>query len=210
MNNTLQDNTISRGFTLVEILVVIAIISILIGLLVPTVSYFQYQSRKQSVQSELQRIASALESYNSDFGDYPPSTLNGVKDHEGNDINQGNESLTAFLMTEKNGGPYLDWPADRFQNGDKDRAEENLTGWYFGHNKLLEMEDAWNHPFVYFHSDDYESYKKYRKYRSENGLTFEGKPVKSEETAAYRGKFSFQLWSIGVDGKSGTADDIRP
>lgn len=198
------------GFTMVEVLTVIAIIAILVGLLVPSVNYVQYQSKKTSTQADLQRISKGLESFHSTFGNYPPSTLNGRKDHEGNRINQGAESITAWLMSEKRGGPYLEWPDKRYANTDEDRANQNLTGWFFGHNRLMEMTDVWRNPVIYFHHRDYDHSEPYSTYQRRSGQTVQAQPRKEGKTGAFRGKFSFQLWSMGADGQPGTSEDIWP
>jgi prepilin-type N-terminal cleavage/methylation domain-containing protein len=62
------------GFTLIELIVVIAIIAVLVGLLLPAVSSITKQAERQAQRSALAGIASALEAYESDFGDYPRFT----------------------------------------------------------------------------------------------------------------------------------------
>ena len=63
--------TIRRGFTLVELLVVMGIIALLISLLVPTVTSSLRKARRTRVQAELVSIGTALDAYKTDFGDYP-------------------------------------------------------------------------------------------------------------------------------------------
>jgi prepilin-type N-terminal cleavage/methylation domain-containing protein len=66
-----QGRTI-RGFTLVEVLVVIAIIGILVGLLVPAIMAAQVRARQTVVKTEMQQIAMAIENLKSSVGQYPP------------------------------------------------------------------------------------------------------------------------------------------
>ena len=61
----------SPGFTLVEILVVIGIIVILAGILVPMVTRAMRQAKQTRTAADLQTIASALEAFKGDHGDYP-------------------------------------------------------------------------------------------------------------------------------------------
>ena len=66
----------SRGFTLAELITVIAIIAILIGLLVPTITLIQEIAQKVRQKSQFHGIEFALESFQTDFGDYPDSSYN--------------------------------------------------------------------------------------------------------------------------------------
>ena len=67
-----RSSKMSAGFTLVEILVVIAIVMLLAGLLFPVFSSARESSRSTSCQSNLKQIGLALELYASDHrGKYP-------------------------------------------------------------------------------------------------------------------------------------------
>ncbi len=70
----------SRGFTLAELLTVMAIIAILIGLLVPTITVIQKTAQKVRQKSQFHGIEIALESFRTDFGDYPDSSYNTLFD----------------------------------------------------------------------------------------------------------------------------------
>ncbi len=63
-----------RGFTLVELLTVIAIISLLIGMLLPSLSKARAQAKKVKVQSQLDSIGKGLEMFRNEHKDqYPDS-----------------------------------------------------------------------------------------------------------------------------------------
>lgn len=62
-----------RGFTLVEILVVMAIMAILAAIGISAYGTAQLKARDAKRKSDLQSIARALEMYYSDFGEYPDS-----------------------------------------------------------------------------------------------------------------------------------------
>ncbi len=64
-----------RGFTLVELLVVIALIALLVGLLLPAVQAAREAARRISCQNNLRQLGMAVLNYESAFGCLPPGTL---------------------------------------------------------------------------------------------------------------------------------------
>jgi prepilin-type N-terminal cleavage/methylation domain-containing protein len=60
------------GFTLVEVLVVIAIIGVLVGLIVPAVNIARRSVQRAAIVFEVQSLANAVEQYKTKYGDYPP------------------------------------------------------------------------------------------------------------------------------------------
>lgn len=73
-----------QGFTILEILVVLAVLAILIGIAVPRIKGMQEQANITKAKTELKTIQLAVESYYLNHGEYP-------------DSNGGNE----FVLTSK-------------------------------------------------------------------------------------------------------------
>ena len=90
----------TRGFTLVELLVVIVVLAILVALLLPAINGAIRTSRNAAVQAEINQLATALEQFKSTYGTYPPSR---VYLHESGDYSivngAGSGSLPLFTST---------------------------------------------------------------------------------------------------------------
>lgn len=107
-------NEAPRGFTLIELTVVLAVIVTLALILTPSIANFINDSRKARAQTDIQMIGSAIVSFYRDTGFFP----------------QWNTSVT--------GGPGL--PQARFQvlmSGGNAPLEEQPTQWTTGASGLL-------------------------------------------------------------------------
>ena len=67
--------TVRQGFTLVEMLVVIAIIGVLVGLLLPAVQAAREAARRMSCENNLKQLSIACHNYESAHGCFPPSAV---------------------------------------------------------------------------------------------------------------------------------------
>ena len=70
-----------KGFTLIELLIVIAIILILIAIALPNFLEAQIRAKTTKVEGDLRALATALESYFTDYNQFPP---------DGDDLNPFN------------------------------------------------------------------------------------------------------------------------
>lgn len=107
------------GFTLVELLIVITILVILIGLLVPAVNSARTRVRHTAVQAEINRIASGIVSFKTEYGGEPPST---VQLRETGGTNGANwQSRDRAIIRQL--WPQFNFGANRDINGDGDTSD---------------------------------------------------------------------------------------
>ncbi len=63
-----------KGFTLVELMVVIIILAILTGIAIPSYMALRNRARGTAARAEMSNIATALELFNTDYDQYPPGS----------------------------------------------------------------------------------------------------------------------------------------
>lgn len=102
-----QQNTVQKGFTLLELLVVLGIIALLAGIVGPQVMKHMGASKTKAAMVQVADLSSALDMYKLDVGRYP-STEQGLQAlvEKPGDVNRWN-------------GPYLrksKIPLDPWQN----------------------------------------------------------------------------------------------
>ncbi len=83
-----------KGFTLVELMVVIIILAVLTGIAIPSYLALRNRARIQATSSDMQNIVTAIAIYEADTNTFPATTLGG---------------LTSALQTTPAGaeGPYM-------------------------------------------------------------------------------------------------------
>ncbi len=73
MKSNVKQSNREAAFTIVELLTVMSIIVILIGLLVPALNKVKQYAYEVKQQAQFHSIDAAIELFNSEFDDYPPS-----------------------------------------------------------------------------------------------------------------------------------------
>jgi prepilin-type N-terminal cleavage/methylation domain-containing protein len=201
------------GFTLLEILIVIVIIAILSSLLLWGVTAAIEAAKVSKSEGIVRSIAGTLESYKSQFGDYPPSSLDRFRVRLPNETNNGIETMVACLTSSSRKGwePYRPPDEGLWINADNDRVDRNVTGWYFGDNQLREVSDAFGNALFYIHHSDYAAPQRHHlKYIPHAGAKVQDvKVYQSERTKTFASPGGFQLVSPGSDGILGTDRDIK-
>ena len=62
------------AFTLIELLTVLAIVALLVGLLIPSLTMIRNNAKEAKQKTQLTEIGLALTGFRNDYGDYPPSS----------------------------------------------------------------------------------------------------------------------------------------
>jgi type II secretory pathway pseudopilin PulG len=65
----------ARAFTIIELLIVMAIIIVLAGLILATANYVQKKGQRSRAEAEIAAISAALENYKADNGVYPRDSV---------------------------------------------------------------------------------------------------------------------------------------
>ncbi|MEO5720039.1 MAG: prepilin-type N-terminal cleavage/methylation domain-containing protein, partial [Chthoniobacterales bacterium] len=71
MKRVEQNRRDTHAFTIIELLIVMAIIIVLAGLVIATSGYVQEKSKRSRTEAEIAAMSAALESYKADNGIYP-------------------------------------------------------------------------------------------------------------------------------------------
>jgi len=96
-----------KGFTLVEILIVVIILGILAAIVIPQFTSASQDARKNSLTSQLQTVRSQIELYKLQHLDQLPTVLVGATPDWSQLVNKTNNSGTTGTTTAFPFGPYL-------------------------------------------------------------------------------------------------------
>lgn len=95
-----------RAFTLIEVLVVIAIIGVLAGLVIPLTAAAKRLRTEKAIRAQMQQLITAIEAYHAQFGQYPPDNVTSTTARATNvnpAINSLYYELTGTVADDKSG-----------------------------------------------------------------------------------------------------------
>ncbi len=218
--NYTTSNRRSRAFTLIEMLVVIAIIAILAGILLPALSKVKLQAKVKLAKAEMNMIASAIKDYESSYDRYPASknaegagnpdftfgTGGGITAVGNGYEAQNSEIMQILIDMDLPGGPneahrrnpkktvFINAKAAASPGGpgvDMSNDNPNLRGMF---------RDAWGNPYIItidLNDDNKCTDAYYSKVSDGNevGLTRNG--------AVWEMNGPVMVWSFGPDGQAG-------
>ncbi|MEQ8819183.1 MAG: prepilin-type N-terminal cleavage/methylation domain-containing protein [Sumerlaeia bacterium] len=120
----------SRAFTLIELLITVAIIAILAAIAVPNFLEAQTRAKVSRAQADMRSIGTALETFRVDWNRYPP-------EYVPNGFGIKNDDLPNMLRLVPLTTPisYMtSVPRDPFNNGDDQWSQEGSTYHYTARN----------------------------------------------------------------------------
>jgi general secretion pathway protein G len=68
-----------KGFTLVELMIVIIILAVLTGIAIPSYLALRNRAREQATRAEMQNIATAIAIYEADHEEFPTGDIDALK-----------------------------------------------------------------------------------------------------------------------------------
>ena len=214
-----------RSFTLVELLIVIAIIGVLAGILLSVFGDIPDEAKKAKASSRISQIAAAISNFKNDFGFYPPDGTQADLQDQGSAIllefldgdgilperympsegELGSDSDELITLLDK---AYITPPKNDM--GDwSPGVGASRRGENFEPSERPEILDPWGNPYQYVrYSDDngtkltkleWESTK-----REETGFP---DPREEDNEIQPQNATSFDLWSVGPN-PNDRGDDV--
>ena len=145
-----------NAFTIIELLVVLAIIAILAGITFGLMTRTGEQGRTSRAQTELRALAQALEQYQGHYGDYPWVNVSGIPENErvlfnalAGTIGPRGAEITDDGGSRRWGRVFVDFSrlnvADSGELPERDESARTLN------NRFL---DPWDNPYRYYYKHE--------------------------------------------------------
>ncbi len=204
----------AKGFTLIEILIVIGILAMLFVALMPMITGAEAQEKISRTKATIAAMVEAANGYERQrrFGDYPPDdfrdTSGTLEITRGNGTNVGIESFMFFVNRADSQDPAFPKSDDRsIGNTDNDNGKPMIAK--LERPERVEILDAWGNPFAYFHHRNYTVEQNYRLSEEAGDLDEAEQPVQAwKDGNRYLNLKTFQIFSAGPDGVYNTSDDV--
>lgn len=137
--------SLRRGFTLVELLVVVAIIGILAGLIIPAVAGALTKAKLAEIRTQFSQLATSLENFKGQYGYFPSGIFDGngrldVSTAAGEDFYECMEGIESSGTV-----PGGNRKKIKFYSFPEDMVERNATGAYTAFKAPL---DGVNGPII--------------------------------------------------------------
>jgi prepilin-type N-terminal cleavage/methylation domain-containing protein len=208
-----DSKTPAGGFTLVEILVVLAILATLISLVAATIPRAMKAKKVTQAQTLINSVGAALELLRNDneqYGKYPPSRSRDVKFGKilvgkdlgmPNETNVGIETIFFILNNPEIHVAQVTTDVELIGNTDEDsfRSARGTAQDAYAREYL----DPWGQPLVYIHANDYKDPKGLGEILTVEGVKIHVWPKKMPTRAGggLLNPNSFQLFSVGPNGE---------
>jgi prepilin-type N-terminal cleavage/methylation domain-containing protein len=170
-----------KGFTLIEILVVMAIIATLAGLLFPAMRSAMEGAKKAQARTHCTAVAIAVNGYYARYNIYPLGATGTGGDLK---IQGGNRAIIDILRAQ--GDPSTNPAKEKFISLTPAKNDARPRN---GIDSAGDLYDPWGHPYEILIDSNYDETV--------------ADPFSGEEMDG-----TVLVWSVGRDGEAGTDDDV--
>ncbi len=198
-------NRNENGFTLIEILVVVAILATLMGLVALIIPLAERKKREFITETRIQLLSSAITRYNQQFNRLPPMTIAGLAKTskrwegvsiDGNVTNEGIEAVVVALQHPDFAGKLSDDLIGEGPRGNTDGDTWNQDP-LEGDGNAYEVLDGHDNPLIYIDKNNYGKSFVYVLF-DEREVTVTA--VKKEDGTYYNPR-TYQIISLGTNGE---------